>query len=344
MIDFNKVIDLCYQYCDNVSIKTGGNGIVMRCPFCGDSKKSKRTRRFHLDYYSPYQTYIGRCYNGGCEYYDEPTDIINIYAKLKNVKYSQAKKELIESVYDGKAVKEKLKKKTVNELPEDDKPVGVLDLDVDRDCLKVDSIPDGRIENRFHNALLSFVKERYIPIDCFVAVHGRYKGRIIIPVYIRGKLVYFQGRAIADSTEPKYLNPYVEKEHIIMNIDNFDRDKSIIVTEGSIDGYMVNYHQGTTSLGATISDDLLEILFNETDKDVIVAFDNPSIDKSGYKTMMKMIEKSKYGKKVKYFLMPYKDIKDLNDLRIKKDIKEIYDFVLDHSHSHFYISTKYKLS
>ena len=343
MIDFTKVVDVCYQYCDNVSIKTGGNGLIMRCPFCGDSKKSKRVRRFHIDYYSPYQTYIGRCYNGGCEYYDEPTDIIKIYSNLKNITYSQAKKELVESVYDGKSMKRKLKGKAETDLPDEEKEVEVLDLDVNRDCLTVDSVPSGRIEERFHKALLSFMKDRYIPIDCFVAIRGRYKGRIIIPIYIKGELVYFQGRAIADSTEPKYLNPYVEKEHIIMNIDKFDRNKSIIVSEGSIDGYMVNDHQGTSSLGATISDDLLEILIDHTDQDVIIALDNPFIDKSGYKYMMKIINKSKYGHKVKYFVMPYKDLKDLNDVRVQKGIEDIYNFVLDHSHSSFYISTKYKL-
>lgn len=344
MIDFNKIIDICNQYCENVSIKSGGNGIIMRCPFCGDSKKSSRTRRFHIDYYSPYQTYIGRCYNGGCTFYDEPSDIIKICSLLKGISYIQAKKDLVENVYNSKTVKDKLSN-TPNEVEEEEnRDIGILDLDIDKECLKISSIPNSRIEKRFHDALLSFIKDRKIPVECFVAIHGRYKGRIIIPIYIKGKLVYFQGRAIEDSKEPKYLNPYVEKEHFILNIEKFDRNRSIIVTEGPIDGYMVEYDQGTSSLGATISDDLLEILFDHTDEDVIVAFDNPTIDKSGYKTLMKMIKESKYGKKVKYFIMPYKDIKDLNELKIKKNIDNIYQFVIDHSHTHFYISTKYKLS
>jgi len=341
MIDFNKVCDFCFEYCENVQIKKSGNGIIARCPFCGDSKKSSKIRRFHLDYYPPYQTYIGRCYNGGCELYTDPTDIIKIVAKLKNISYRQAKKEISETPYNSSYIKKKLKKE--KKEVEYEKSTGVLDLDMS-DCLFVDSKPNGRIEERLHKHLLSFIEDRCIPVECFVAVKGRYKGRIIIPVYIDNKLVYFQGRSILDEIEPKYLNPYVEKETVIMNIDKFDRSKSIICTEGIIDAYMVNHNQGTTPMGASISDDILGILLKNTDEHVIVALDNPLIDKSGYKNIMKMITKSKYGRSVKYFIMPYPDIKDLNELKVKKRIDDIYQFVLDHSKTPFYITTKFKIS
>jgi hypothetical protein len=311
-----------------------------KCPVCGDSKKSRNIRRLKISQY--HDTWMCYCWNGGCDV--QGINIFSLYSDITGISYLQAKKELIEPVYDSRIVKKKMSSSKETLQADDTKTVEILDLDIDKDCLKVSSIPNSRIEERFHKALLSFIKERKIPIECFVAISGRYQGRIIIPIYIKGKLVYFQGRAISDSIENKYLNPYVEKGHIILNIDKFNVDMSIIVTEGSIDAYMVDYNQGTTSLGAVISDDLLEILLDHTDKDVIVAFDNPDIDKSGYTTIMKMIKDSKYGKRVKYFLMPYKDIKDLNDLKVKKGIENIYQFVLDHSHSHFYISTIYKLS
>jgi len=338
-IDFNKIHNFLSEYCERVKVKSSGRGFLGRCPVCGDSKKSSNTMRLHVDYYSQYDDYIAYCWNGGCEV--KGTTITSLMSMVKGISYTQAKKELNEEVFDPKKIKDRLNNK--KNIIEEEKVTKILDLDIEKDCLSISSTPESTINKRFHKALVDFVRDRKIPIDCYVAVSGRYKGRVIIPITINNELVYFQGRAISDEMTPKYLNPDVEKSNIILNIDKFDPDKSIIVTEGPIDSYMIENNQGTNALGSNISDDLLEVLFDSTERDIVLAYDNPNIDEAGKKCIMKMIEKGKYGKRVKYFLMPYNDIKDLNELVVKKNIDNVYDFVLKHSHSYLYVTTKFKL-
>ena len=120
-----------------------------------------------------------------------------------------------------------------------------------------------------------------------------------------------------------------------MNRDHFSRDKYIILTEGIIDAAMIEDRQGTCCLGATPSDEIFRSLFSLTNKGVILALDNPNMDESGKKELQKIIKNSKYGKMIKYFIMPGTEIKDINQLKIKNPDKNIYDFILNNSFSHF---------
>ena len=87
------------------------------------------------------------------------------------------------------------------------------------------------------------------------------------------------------------------------------------------------------------------LLFNITNK-VIVVFDN---DKSGYQSLIKFMEgskrrrkrkkripKSKFAKRVKYFLCPtdYSECKDINKISVKYNIKDMYDLVVNNSYSY----------
>ena len=95
-------------------------------------------------------------------------------------------------------------------------------------------------------------------------------------------------------------------------------------------------------LGASISDEFLEKVLGMTDKGVIVALDNPEIDKSGYVNYEKLL-KTKFGKQIKYFFMPNKTDKDLNDVRIREGNQfNIYDFVEKNSCNSFKTAMKLK--
>jgi len=69
---------------------------------------------------------------------------------------------------------------------------------------------------------------------------GRYKFRIIIPVFLNRKLVSFTSRDVTGEQEPKYLNP---KEHEVLlspkqavyNYDTIIEGGDVIVVEGPID-------------------------------------------------------------------------------------------------------------
>jgi len=291
-----------------------------------------------------------KCYNGGCEA-TESGDVVSLVAHLKGMSYGQAKKLLGDDTYDSKAVRKKL-----NGVKKEDEPrkqSGKIDLNLKLECYGVDDEPDDRIGKRYVEALKKFIKERKCPIECFVAHSGRYKSRIILPIYISGEMVYFQARAITDDVLPKYLNPVVEKEHHILNIDKFNRDKYIVVTEGLLDALMIDYDQGTTPLGGHVDDDLLKILYLYTDKGLIMATDNWKCDPPALVELEKFVglrkkrnrEPSFYAQKVKYFVMPniYKNVKDLNQLKMETDIENMYDFVAENSVSYLNLVTKLRL-
>jgi hypothetical protein len=343
MIDQSKVHEICYQHLVNVSITANG-GVWARCPFCGDSKKSKKIKRFHLDYYGKYDEWVFKCYNGGCN--PGTGNIFTLYAFVKGISQKEAYRELVDPVYNEDTIRKRLSTVTASPIIEEDVKNNFLDIDLKNDCISLSSETTTKIDERYQEVLRRFVTRRKVPIEAYIAVRGRYKNRIILPLWIHGKLEYFQARKIFDEMEPKFLNPVVDKRSIVLNIDNFDRDKFIIITEGLLDAYMVNYDQGTTVLGGCYKDEFINLLLPHTDRGVIIAPDNIKIDKTGSEEIKKFVTNSTYrhSKLVQYFLMPYNNVKDLNELVMKKDIDNVYDFILKNTNNSFKFLTKVKLN
>jgi len=339
MLDSNRVHEVLSEICNSISPKRNG-GYKCRCPICGDSEKNLNMKRLHVDWYQKYEKWMGYCYNGGCEC--RGMDIYSLYSHVKGISFGQAKGYIDQSVYDTEEIKKRLFTKTCSVSASIDEKDQHLDIDIERECLSLNDVTTDRIYNRYLDALREFVSSRKIPNECFVAHSGRYKSRIIVPIYEDGKLVYFQGRAIDKSMEPKYLNPVVDKSGIIMNIKKFDRNKSIVITEGILDAWMVEDNQGTSVLGAHFDDDIIAKLLKLTDRDVILCFDNPYIDTAGREEIKKFIDTSVFKNKVRYFLPDRKDFKDLNELRLIYD-GSIYDYVVDNSFSLLNIVVKLSL-
>lgn len=343
MLDFYRALEVSNEICDGVTTK--GEGIVARCPVCGDSSKSKRIKRLHIDWYSRYDTWVVTCFNGGCPF--RSGDIYSLYSAVKGCTYGEAKKYINQEVYEPSTIKKRLKTK-IRPIEVKEKTQQDFDIDFETECLTIHSIPDGVIQTRLQVALKKFISDRCLfsqQDHIYVAHSGKYKCRIIIPIRVGGEIVYFQGRAILDSMEHKYLNPEVDKDTIILNSDNFDKDKMIVLTEGTIDAWMVDYNQGTPFLGSFVNDGFLDELYKHTDKGIIIAWDNPFIDNAGKDELMKFINGSRYSKKIKYFLMPHKDCKDLNDLKIKHpEVNDIYEFVVKNSFSYYNTIIKLRIS
>ncbi len=335
MIEGYKVSNILNELGINFIEKNGH--FKCKCPICGDSKKSEKIKRLKISYYSKYDNWLGYCWNGGCEC--KGYDIYTIYSKLKSVSYNEAKKYINDEIYNAKKIKKRLKRQKQN-IHKEKTHINTFDINFDTECLEIDTNTNSVIEQRYIDHLKKFIETRHIPIKCCIAHTGKYKGRIIIPVIINDKIVYYQGRSIFDSITPKYLNPDIDKSPVIVNSDKFDKTKSIIVSEGLLDSYMVEYNQGTSFLGSYASDDFIERLYKYTDKDIIIAWDNPFIDKAGKEELIKFIEESKYGKNVKYFLMPYKNCKDLNDLKVNHPNLNIYDVVLSNSYGYYNVMVK----
>jgi len=338
MIERYKVEEFIYSNLQKP--KRRGQGYIARCPICGDSKKHPNMRRLNIDYYGKYDEWVYKCYNGDCP--ENSGNIQSLYAHVFGCDWKTANDELAEKKYDAEKIKAKLAPRVEHVDSVDEQ--GVLDLDY-KDCISITDKPEGRQEQKYLLKLKRFFIDRKIPIrrDVRIAHKGRYQNRFILPVYQDGELVYFQGRALLDDMIPKYLNPVVVKENIVLNREFFDPEKFIIVCEGQIDAWMVEDNQGTTCLGAGITDVFLEKVIPLSKKGVIVALDNPLTDKSGLENFEKLVNKSRYNKQLKYFFMPDDTSKDLNDVRVKlgNDFN-IYDYVVENSYNYFKTSIKLK--
>lgn len=336
-IKFDKVIELS-EWLEKPKIDYGKRHIESRCPFCGDSRTKKNVKRFHVDFYSPYNTFIYKCHRCG-----ESGNIVSLYSFLKGCSYSDAKKILLNKKYDPNKIKKFLRKKSYSKT----EPIEVdadLDIDINNECYTVDSRPDNQYDKRNIEKLKKFKEDRKIPdsLPIYFAHSGRYKSRIIIPIYVNNKLVYFQGRSIYKEIEPKYLNPKVEKNKIILNSDKFERDKYIIINEGIIDAYSIDNNQGTCVIGGYIDKDYINKIMKYTDKGVIICLDNPKKDQNSRKVLKKLITENinKYRFGLKFFIMPDKyEAKDLNDLLVYYDIKNMYNFVVENSVSILHMKT-----
>ena len=329
MTSLEFVTDYVLQNVPKTKITKNGTHFTGRCVICGDSKKSQSKRRFNLDWNNGRPMF--HCFNCG-----ESGSFLELYSRLEGISKGHAYKILYEhdvSQFDSESIRKKL----AEEQMEETKTETFVFQDILSDCLAPDDKAEGYVTKMFHNHLLSFIKDRKIPksIKIFVAYKGKYKGRIIIPIYDdKNNLIYFQGRAVNDSIKPKYLNPDLDKTTIIYNVSRFERDKFIIVTEGLLDAFMVP-PQGTTSLGSSITVEFIKELLTKSDKGVILAYDN---DKPGQDSMLKFMKDNKYSNMVNYFLFPnkYSTDEDLNALvtnNVNILANDLYDMVRANSHS-----------
>ena len=333
MLSLTIVNEFVYENFSNVSVSKTGQHFHCRCPFCGDSKKSKSKKRFHLDYNGGNP--IHNCFN--C---NESGSFLQLYSTIKGISINDAKKELYNYNPEGiiEVLSAKKRDKAVEELEHENFNSYILE-----DCIGANDSPGGVVEKGYQRHLLDFIKERNIPesTKLFVAHKGKFQGRIIIPIYDEhDDIVYFQGRRIVDSMPKKYDNPTLKKGHTILNKHKFKKDKYIVVTEGLIDALSIG-DNGTSVMGKELSEDFISNIIGLSDKGVIVALDN---DKDGIKSLKIFMKNNKYKKRVKYFIFPkkYLSFKDLNSFSASKRLSEgeLYEFVVRNSYSYTYAYLK----
>lgn len=320
MPSLDQVTQFCYENLEQVTTTKHGMNFHARCPFCGDSKKSQSKKRFHLKFENEKSVY-GNCFNCGssCNFY-------SLYAHINGVTEKEAFEKF--NKYDKKSILERLKTKKVINIVKTKKEPKDFSY-ILNDCISLDKETDSYILKKYQELLKDFIDKRQTDQKLYIAYKGTFKGRIIIPIWNNGKMVYFQGRRAFPGMEPKYLNPEADKSNIIFNVENFNKDKYIVLTEGLLDADSVGT-QGTTILGKEVSDEMIKELSNHTNVGIIIAMDN---DADGNKKTNTLI---KTHRELKYFIMPkkYKKIKDLNSLKTNINIESIYDFVVKNSHTY----------
>jgi hypothetical protein len=86
---------------------------------------------------------------------------------------------------------------------------------------------------------------------------GKYKGRIIIPFFVDGRLRFYQGRSFMSHVEPKYLNPKFEeigvaKEDLVYNERALSLFDEVFITEGALDAICLS-EAATSTQGWSVS-------------------------------------------------------------------------------------------
>lgn len=332
MIQLNIYYETIYENIEG-AVDIGDNRIRGRCPFCGDSKKSKLKKRFNITYNNGSPIY--KCFN--C---DKAGNFVELYAFFNDIEYDEAFKKLYK--FDVSTIKSTLNKS--NRFDEKEFKENNINCNfILDDCISLENAPSGIVFEQYKNVLEKFTYERKIvDYPLYIAYKGQYKGRIIIPIYENGDIIYFQGRIVhEDGVSVKYRNPRIEKEYIILNRDKFDINKDIVITEGIIDALQVTYHQGTCVMGASLDDIIIKELYKYTKKNIIIALDN---DERGMIETSKILKKSEYSHKLLYFFIPdnYK-AKDLGELNTKYKIDNLYDFIRNNSYNKSNAKLKLKM-
>lgn len=67
-------------------------------------------------------------------------------------------------------------------------------------------------------------------------------GRVIIPIYKDGKVIYYQGRDMTGKADKKYRNPSISKEKIIYGFDKlFEKQTTpLYIVEGFFDAFVID--------------------------------------------------------------------------------------------------------
>jgi len=119
-----------------------------------------------------------------------------------------------------------------------------------------------------------FIGEEKCP-NCKATGYNFYHGRVIIPTYENGKLVYFQGRDFMGKKKKfKYMNPSVPKSQVVYFYDKINEGDRVFVTEGPIDAITLYDYTTTAMMGNRISNAQAQKLLWKKPSEIIFVPDN----------------------------------------------------------------------
>lgn len=122
---------------------------------------------------------------------------------------------------------------------------------------------------------LKFIKKYKL-----LATHtiGKYRFRIIIPVYMNHKIVSFTSRDVTDQQDPKYLNApnrdsQISIKNNIYNYDNLKNGSDAILVEGPLDVWKLG-DSAVSLIGVKYTDRQIILLKNKMIRNLFIMFDN----------------------------------------------------------------------
>jgi len=129
---------------------------------------------------------------------------------------------------------------------------------------------------------LQYLKSRDIPEAVILdyslgfCTEGRYAGRIIIPFFRNGDLVYFQARDYTNSCKLKYDSPSKSEgavPNVLFNLDRAAKTGVVLLVEGPLDALRIPKY-GVAVVGCTWNDAKQRALLSCRPRAVFLALDN----------------------------------------------------------------------
>jgi len=273
-----------------------------RCNVCGDSKKSRSKKRgYILKRKKPWMYFCHNCF------YKKP--VVYWMKEFFPIHYRDYYRDLVRSKKPHKKPIPKIKNPKVKKR------------NAEKEQTKFFIPIKKGITPPFAKAIRLCIN-RNIPEDIwskwFVATGGTYNNRLIIPFFDdKGKIYYYQGRALYDYITPKYLSRK-GKHNSIYNYYTVDDNRPVVVLEGPIDSIFVENSIAVT--GVKIEEPLLK-KFKQ--KRFMIDYDAQTPETKA-KTI-ELLTKGEYvfcwQKFIKKYQLPKKNKWDVNDvlLYLKKD-------------------------
>ena len=290
--------------------KKGDNLWNFRCPYCGDSQKSRTKARGFV--FRKKNDLFFKCHNCGVgaslgnlvKTVDSKTYkdyIFERYKKGVETRSSpQPEFKFNAPMFRKKGILEGLQ--SIKNLP-DDHPARQI---VERRKLPVESLSDLYLCESFFKFTNSIIKGKFPSLD------GDHP-RLLIPFRDEsGEVFAYQGRAFGNE-QPKYINIKIDEERDkIFGLDKVDKSKPILVVEGPLDSLFLD-----NCIAVAGAD------FSNIKGDLTVIYDNEPRNKEINKQIEKTIDQ---GKSVCLWPDHMKE-KDINDMIIagysKKEVQEI---------------------
>ena len=135
---------------------------------------------------------------------------------------------------------------------------------------------------------------------------SKYKGRIVIPIYFKGRLVSFQTRDVTGRAKLRYItaprdNEVIHHKHIVYGYDNIPADTAVIVEGvtdvwrfgyGAVCTFGIEYTQEQVKLLATIPNRY--VLFDQTEEQAKKQGERLADELSCFNGTTGIVEISKY--------------------------------------------------
>ena len=204
---------------------------TFRCPYCGDSKKSKNKTRGYL--FQSKGDFIFKCHNCGMS-----KGFSSFLKDTDTVLHGQYTMERYKEGLTGKH------RNVADPVFTFEKPVFKKKLDLP--LASTNARASSYLKNRKLNPTKFYYSDRFKHFcntvkPTFETTKNDHS-RVVIPFYNReNSLIGFQGRALDASVIPKYLTVMLdENSPKVYGLDKVNTEEEIYVTEGPFDSYFVD--------------------------------------------------------------------------------------------------------